>query len=186
MNKKCAECGVEFKPRHKSSTYCSRRCLWDANAKRTPHNKGSGVGWVDKRGYRWIYVNENGRQVAKREHRHVMELHLGRKLSPEELVHHINENKADNRIENLEIESWSSHTAHHNAGSVRSDQAKKTSQVLATYREEHKRLKEINFDLLEALNTLLRLHENDVWTDAAWKTSFDKARDAIAKATGNQ
>lgn len=41
-------------------------------------------------------------------------------------------------------------------------------------------------ELLEALNTLLCLHENDVWTDDAWKTSFDKARAAITKATGGE
>jgi len=43
------------------------------------------------------------------EHRLVAERILGRRLRPGEQVHHINSNKTDNRVENLEITSGIAH-----------------------------------------------------------------------------
>lgn len=104
-----------------------------------------------------------------------MEQHLGRVLAPEELVHHKDGNKANNALENLELAQWGEHTIAHHSGVLRSDQFKQTSQVLATYREEHKRLKQINADLLEALKGVLRVADRDTH-------EFDLARAALAKA----
>lgn len=47
------------------------------------------------------------------EHVYLMEQHLGRKLNDNEVVHHINKIRDDNRIENLMVMTKSEHTSMH-------------------------------------------------------------------------
>lgn len=82
---------------------------------------------IDKDGYILIKAPDghpNPRQVGKNgrpktyyllEHRFVMETFLGRYLSSEEVVHHKNGIKTDNRVENLEV--FANHAQHMSAHS---------------------------------------------------------------------
>lgn len=68
--------------------FCSNACRWEAQ--RTLTSRGQ-----------YIRITVDGRRVY--EHRHVMEMIIGRPLRSDEQVDHINRNREDNRPENLRI-----------------------------------------------------------------------------------
>lgn len=65
----------------------------------------------DKRGY-------------VREHVFIMSKHLGRPLTKNELVHHINGIRNDNRIDNLIIMTRQQHASHHHKGLIKPNSLK--------------------------------------------------------------
>lgn len=96
------ECGIPGCGRpHKARNYCSmhyqrfKRFGDPLFTEINPHGEGS----IVPDGYRKITVN--GRRIL--EHRYVMEQHIGRELTSSEVVHHIDGDPLNNRIENLEI-----------------------------------------------------------------------------------
>lgn len=66
---------------------------------------------VNPKTTRYRYLKINGKRIA--EHRFIMQEHLGRELKAGELVHHINHNKLDNRIENLQLVTSAEHGLAH-------------------------------------------------------------------------
>jgi len=72
---------------------------------------GKGRGWTLKpSGYIEITMGPN-----KHRHQHtvIMERHIGRKLNSDEVVHHIDGNKTNNSIANLQLMTASKHASHH-------------------------------------------------------------------------
>lgn len=85
------------------------------------HSNWRGGRMVDAAGYIQIHLPDHPfahKDGYVFEHRLVMEAFLGRYLTREEIVHHINENRQDNRIENLQKTDRAKHISHHHTGKI--------------------------------------------------------------------
>lgn len=115
VERHCANCGISFyapvsevekgKARgHETAKYCSKKCQFAAY-KGEGNPKWRGGRYKTAQGHVLVYCPDHPNQVKGMvmEHRLVMEAHIGRYLTREEVVHHINEIKDDNRIENLQL-----------------------------------------------------------------------------------
>lgn len=85
--------------------FCSRTCA-GVGRRGKKHHQWTGGTHIDKDGYVMVsrsdHPDANSRGYV-RQHRLFMEEHIGRRLMKTEVVHHINDDPADNRIENLQL-----------------------------------------------------------------------------------
>ena len=102
----CQNCGnyIRNQP-SRPRKYCNHSCAMKGN--KYAYKNSS---WIDE-GYRNIW--KNGKNV--KEHRMIMEQHLGREITKDEVVHHKNRIKTDNRIENLMVMTNSEHVKYHHS-----------------------------------------------------------------------
>jgi len=101
----------------------------DKDKKPRKRRKGAYKGFTIINGYRYIYspkhpYKTNHNYMA--EHRLVAEETIGRYLKPCEDVHHINEDKLDNRPENLEILLHTEHAVISASNKLRNEDGKFT------------------------------------------------------------
>lgn len=117
----CSKCGkVQFVARHylnRKLTDMCRVCVGNSligttrkNCSREKHGSWKGGSYISSDGYRMIRDESTSGYV--REHIHVYELHLGRRINSRfggsgETVHHIDGNKLNNSIDNLVLISGS-------------------------------------------------------------------------------
>ncbi len=103
----------------RGSRFCSSKCYGKYRSKifvKSKHPAWRG-GITYNEGYRYIFKPKHP-QASKKgyimEHRWVMEQTIGRLLDvSNEIVHHRNGNKLDNRIDNLELMTRAQHLLHH-------------------------------------------------------------------------
>lgn len=123
----CSYCGKSYKTRasrkQTKSNFCSRKCQHSffVGDKCPAYRTGKKL---SDAGYVLILKPEHPRRVAGSyvyEHTLVMEKHLGRFLEKNEVIHHINGVKNDNRIENLQVVTPQEHRKIHTTVKIKSD-----------------------------------------------------------------
>lgn len=103
---KCLNCGKTFYATR--GKFCSQECACEYRSKNYKDHKT-----YSENGYLVKYEKGYNKKGNVKVHRAIMEEHLGRKLSPDEVVHHIDGNKKNNDISNLKVMTRGEHSRLH-------------------------------------------------------------------------
>ena len=107
----CLNCGKKISYAKRKHKYCSRSCALFIVNKNKVRKDIVSCGPYNSI---WVINHPNANKCGYvAEHRIVMETHIGRYLTEDEIVHHINGDGKDNRIENLQIMTDSEHSILH-------------------------------------------------------------------------
>lgn len=152
VDQACQQCGASLaglSPSKAVRQFCSNECRAQARIKHHTDRLHNGRPVLKTRaGYLSLYepghpnANKCGRIL---EHRYVMSQVLGRPLTTDEHVDHINQDKTDNRPENLQVLDQYSH-----AHKTVADQRRKAAEIqaeLAEARQAAARVKELEAQL---------------------------------------
>jgi hypothetical protein len=101
------------------------------------HRNWKGGFYINRNGYKRILI---GRGKYRSEHILVMEKEIGRPLNKDEVVHHINGMRADNKIGNLQLMSKAEHSRLHQLGrkaTKETIQRQKEARAGSNQKEKH-------------------------------------------------
>lgn len=120
--RKCPVCGKIFnKASSAKMPTCSMKCKYSSSHWIESHSREKNQQWrggriVDYLGYVRVHFRSHKKADINgyvKEHVLVAENKIGRPIRQDEVVHHINEIKTDNRPENLEVLTRGAHFSHH-------------------------------------------------------------------------
>lgn len=110
---KCKNCGKEFYSTR--NDFCSKKCVYEYRKKTYDHHK-----IYEENGYLVRYEGGYNKKGNVKIHREVVEKAIGRRLRPDEVVHHTDGDRKNNKLENLQVLSRGDHSRLHREKELKS------------------------------------------------------------------